>query len=220
MSAIPVSTSIAGTGRGAQSVVYVIDDDESMRIALTNLLDSFGLHVETFASPREFLAFPKADIPSCLILDVRLRGESGLAFQQEGAKSGLRMPVLFMTGYGDVPMSVRAMKAGALDFFTKPFREQDMLDAVVQALARDHERLVAEQSVASLRNAYELLSLREREVMGYVIAGLLNKQIASEMDVREVTVKIHRAQVMRKMAARSVAELVRMAAALGVEPEA
>ncbi|EEA03917.1 two component transcriptional regulator, LuxR family [Burkholderia sp. H160] len=220
MSSRPVSTPIAGVGEGRQSVVYVIDDDESMRIAMTNLLASFGLHVETFASPREFLAFPRTDIPSCLILDVRLRGESGLAFQQESLKSDLRMPVLFMTGYGDVSMSVRAMKAGALDFFTKPFRDQDMLDAVVHALARDHERLVAEQSLVALRSAYESLSLREREVMSYVITGLLNKQIASAMNIREVTVKIHRGQVMKKMAARSIAGLVRMAAALGVEPAA
>jgi FixJ family two-component response regulator len=219
MSSRPVSPLIAGAGESGQSVVYVIDDDESMRIALADLMASFGLHAETFASPGEFLAFPKSDIPSCLILDVRLRGESGLAFQQEAAKSDLHMPVVIMTGYGDIPMSVRALKAGALDFITKPFREQDMLDAVVNGLALDRERLAVKRSLVSLRSTYESLSPREQEVMKHVVAGLLNKQIAAAMNISEVTVKIHRGQVMKKMTARSLAELVKMAAALGVESE-
>lgn len=199
-------------------IVYVVDDDESMRLALRNLLRSVGLAVETFGSVREFLSFPKAARPSCLILDVRLRGESGLAFQQEMARSGLRIPVLFMTGYGDIEMSVKAMRAGALNFFPKPFRDQDMLDAVTEALARDAERVASERSLATLRTAYDLLTPREREVMEFVISGLMNKQIAAQMNLSEITVKIHRGQVMKKMAARSVPDLVRKAEALGVEP--
>ncbi|HTI19137.1 MAG TPA: response regulator [Trinickia sp.] len=199
-------------------VVYVVDDDESMRLALRNLLRSVGLTVETFGSVREFLSFPKAAVPSCLILDVRLRGESGLAFQQDMARSGMQMPVLFMTGYGDIEMSVKAMRAGALNFFPKPFRDQDMLDAVTEALARDAERCAAERSLAELRSAYDALTPREREVMEFVISGLMNKQIAAQMNLSEITVKIHRGQVMKKMAARSVPDLVRKAEALGVEP--
>lgn len=200
------------------SVVYVIDDDESMRLALCDLLRSGGLHVETFGSSREFLAFPKLDAPSCLVLDIRLHGESGLAFQQELARSGLRMPVLFMTGYGDIEMSVRAMKAGALDFFPKPFRDQDMLDAVTAALARDGERLANEHALAGLRSTYASLTPREKEVMAFVVSGLINKQIAAQMNLSEITVKIHRGQLMKKMAARSLPDLVRKAEALGVVP--
>ncbi|MCO4865790.1 response regulator transcription factor [Cupriavidus sp. WGlv3] len=201
-----------------EPVVYVVDDDESMRLALAGLLRSIGLRVETFDSSYEFLAFPKDDAPSCLVLDVRLRGESGLAFQEQIARSDLRMPIVFMTGHGDIPMTVKAMKAGAIDFLAKPFRDQDMLDAVANALARDGERLAAEQSSAALRTAYASLTPREREVMVFVIAGLMNKQIAGELNLSEITVKIHRGQVMKKMAARSVAELVRMSQALGVQP--
>jgi FixJ family two-component response regulator len=200
-----------------ESVVYVIDDDESMRLALSDLLLSVGLRVETFASSHEFLAFPKLDGASCLILDVRLRGESGLAFQQELVKNHLHMPILFMTGHGDIEMTVKAMKAGAMDFFPKPFRDQDMLDAVDQALKRDSERLDAEQSTAALRDAYESLTPREKEVMAFVVKGLMNKQIASEMRLSEITVKIHRGQAMKKMSTRSVADLVRKAEALGIE---
>ncbi|MEM5429652.1 response regulator transcription factor [Cupriavidus oxalaticus] len=199
-------------------VVYVVDDDESMRLALCGLLRSIGLRVESFESSQEFMAYPKDDAPSCLILDVRLRGESGLAFQEQIAKSGVRMPIVFMTGHGDIPMTVKAMKAGAVDFFSKPFRDQDMLDAVANALARDGERLAAEQSIAGLRAAYDSLTPREREVMVFVVAGLMNKQIAGELNLSEITVKIHRGQVMKKMAARSVAELVRMSESLGVKP--
>ncbi|RKE35050.1 LuxR family two component transcriptional regulator [Paraburkholderia sp. BL23I1N1] len=212
------SSSIKGTGESVQSVVYIVDDEEAIRFALGALLRSVGLRVETFASSREFLAFPKHDAPSCLILDVRLRGESGLAFQEDVAKSVLRMPIVFMTGHGDIAMSVKAMKAGALDFFAKPFRDQDMLDAVTHALTRDRERLLAEQSIAALRISHDSLTPREKQVMEFVVAGLLNKQIAAEMNLSEITVKIHRGQAMRKMAARSVADLVRKAEALGVKP--
>ncbi|MGF6919294.1 FixJ family two-component response regulator [Paraburkholderia sp. 40] len=212
------STSTRSAGGSKPSVVYVVDDDETVRLALGALLRSVGLRVETFGSSHEFLAFEKYDAPSCLILDVRLRGESGLTFQEEVAKSGLQMPILFMTGHGDVAMSVKAMKAGALDFFSKPFRDQDMLDSVSNALTRDAARRAAEQSIAALRACYGSLTSREREVMGFVVAGLMNKQIASEMNLSEMTVKIHRGQAMKKMAARSVADLVRKAEALGIEP--
>lgn len=214
----PHSTSNHSSGGSKPSVVYVVDDDESVRLALGALLRSVGLRVETFGSSHEFLAFAKYDAPSCLILDVRLRGESGLTFQEEVAKSGLHMPILFMTGHGDVEMSVKAMKAGALDFFSKPFRDQDMLDAVSNALTCDAARRAAEQSIAALRACYDSLTSREREVMGFAVAGLMNKQIASEINLSEITVKIHRGQAMKKMAARSVADLVRKAEALGIEP--
>lgn len=212
------STSTRNVDDGAKSVVYVVDDDESIQRALSDLLLSTGLHVETFGSSQDFLSFARSDVPSCLILDVRLRGESGLAFQEKARKSGLRMPILFITGHGDIEMSVKAMKAGALDFFAKPFRDQDMLDAVSHALTRDTERLAAERSIATLRACYESLTPREREIVGFVVAGLLNKQIAAEMNLSEITVKAHRGQAMKKMAARSVADLVRKAQALGIEP--
>lgn len=198
------------------STVYIIDDDESMRRSLSGLLRSVGLRVETFSSPGEFLGFSKPKVPSCLILDVRLRGENGLTFQEDLAKNGLRTPIVFITGYGDIEMSVKAMKAGALDFFPKPFREQDMLDAVAHALACDAERLAAEESLALLRTSYASLTERERATVAHVVEGLMNKQIAAQMNLSEVTVKIHRANAMRKMAAKSVADLVRKIDALGV----
>lgn len=201
------------------SVVYVVDDDEAMRRSLGGLLESAGLRVETFASSQEFLAFPKRDVPSCLILDVRLRGESGLTFQHDAAKMGVRMPILFMTGYGDMQMSVKAMKAGAVDFFPKPFHDQDMLDAVADALARDDERLATEHAATELRATYDLLTLRERQVMAFVVTGLMNKQIAAEMNLSEITVKVHRAQAMKKMNTRTLADLVRKAEALGIKPQ-
>lgn len=215
----PISGTTPTSTHSQTSIVYIVDDDKSMRLSLSNLLHSVGLRVETFASSHEFLAYPKSKAPSCLILDIRLPGENGLTFQQDIAKSGLLIPILFMTGYGDIEMSVRAMKAGAVDFFPKPFRDQDMLDAVAQALARDGERLAAEQSIATLRNAYNSLTPRERQIMSFVVAGLLNKQIASEMNLSEITIKVHRGQVMRKMSASSVAELVRKADALGIAPQ-
>jgi FixJ family two-component response regulator len=218
MSPAPKSTSSINACDCVQSMVYVVDDDQSMRCGLANLLRASGLNVETFESSREFQAFPRLAVPSCLILDVRLRGESGLAFQDEAIKNGLRIPILIMTGYGDVAMAVKAMKAGALDFFTKPFREQDMLDAVAQALARSREQLSADQCLAALRICYDSLTSREQQVMRHVVAGFPNKRIASTLNLSEVTVKIHRGQVMRKMSVRSVADLVRMAEALDVEP--
>jgi RNA polymerase sigma factor (sigma-70 family) len=215
----PISGSTPTSNHTQTSIVYVVDDDKSMRLSLINLLHSVGLRVETFASSQEFLAYPKSKAPSCLILDVRLPGENGLTIQQDIAKSGLRIPVLFMTGYGDIEMSVKAMKAGAIDFFPKPFRHQDMLDAVAQALARDRERLAAEQSIAALRNAYNSLTPREQQIMRLVVAGLMNKQIASEINLSEITVKVYRGQAMKKMSARSVADLVRKAEALGIRPQ-
>jgi FixJ family two-component response regulator len=199
-------------------VVYVVDDDKGIRQALDLLLRSVGLRVETFESPDEFLRSPHSAGPSCLILDVRLRGKSGMAFHQEIVNSGMRIPVIFMTGHGDIEMGVKAMKAGALDFLAKPFKDQDMLDAVAQALVRDSERLTAETALAGLRALYASLSPREKEVMGFVLSGLQNKQIASELNLSEITVKVHRGQVMRKMKARSMPDLVRKAESLGIEP--
>ncbi|MBP0596117.1 response regulator transcription factor [Paraburkholderia sp. LEh10] len=213
------SNSVRGVQDRKEPVVYVVDDEESMRFALGNLFRSVGLRVETFESSVDFLGFPKCDVPSCLILDVRLRGENGLALQEHVAKSGLRMPVVFMTGHGDIPMTVQAMKAGAVDFFSKPFRDQEMLDAVCNALARDGERLATEQSIATLRVAYDSLTPREREVMGFVVAGLMNKQIAFKVNLCEITVKMHRSHLMRKMAARTLADLVKKSVTLGVNAQ-
>ena len=210
-------TLIENIDDGMAPIVYVVDDDESIRISLSGLLSSIGLRVRTFASSEDFLALPKDDVPSCLVLDVRLRGQSGLAFHAELASHSVYIPVVFMTGHGDVAMAVKAMKAGALDFLAKPFREQDMLDAVEHALARDKERLATEQSVAALRIRLDSLTAREREVMNFVVAGLMNKQIATQLNLSEVTVKVHRARVMKKMATRSIADLVRKAEILGIK---
>jgi FixJ family two-component response regulator len=212
------TASVSDEERLAQSVVYIIDDDEDVRQSLGSLLRSVGHRVQVFGSPLEFVDFARAEVPSCLILDVRLRGESGLTFQQVIAKTAPHIPILFITGYPDVEMSVKAMKAGALDFFSKPFREQDMLDAVTQALRRDAERLSYESSIAELRGRYESLTPKERQVMQFVLTGLLNKQIADEMHVSEITVKLHRGQVMRKMAVRTIVDLVRQGEVLGVKP--
>jgi FixJ family two-component response regulator len=198
--------------------VYVVDDDESIRRSLDSLLRSVGMSVQTYVSSQEFLASANPDAPACLILDIRLRGENGLEFQTAMANHGLRMPVVFVTGHGDIAMTVKAMKAGAFDFLAKPYRDQDLLDAVTHALARDRERITAERSVTALRSAYDSLTPREREVVSFVLAGLLNKQIASEMHVSEVTVKMHRGQAMTKMSASSVADLVMKARTLGIEP--
>lgn len=206
-----------GPNRPAEArSVYVVDDDASLRDALSSLFRSVDLQVEVFGSAAEFLAKKLPDIPSCLVLDIRLPGVSGLDFQAQLAKSGIRMPVIFMTGHGDIPMSVRAMKAGAVDFLTKPFRDQDMLDAVFTALEADRKQLESDHSIAELSAHYESLTAREKEVMAYVTKGLMNKQIAGELGLSEITVKIHRGHVMRKMAVRSLADLVRAAEKLGL----
>jgi FixJ family two-component response regulator len=201
----------------SQSIVYVVDDDDSMRAAVAMLLRSVGLRVEAFATAQEFLSFDKADVASCLILDVRLKGQSGLAVQAQIANGDLRLPIIFMTAHGDIAMSVKAMKAGAMDFLAKPFRDQDMLDAVTNALAQDEEQRKSERSVSELRRMYESLTPREREVMALVASGLMNKQIADQLSLSEITVKIHRGQAMKKMESRSLADFVLKAEALGVK---
>ena len=192
-------------------IVYLIDDDEAVRVAVKDLLESVGLRAETFASGREFLKAARADVPSCLVLDVRLPGVSGLEFQRELTAANVEIPVIFITGHGDIPMTVQAMKAGAVDFLTKPFRDQELLDAIHKAVERDRARREEQAGVEDLRKRYEELTPREREVMGLVVQGLLNKQIATDLGTSETTVKIHRGQVMRKMQADSLPDLVRMA---------
>jgi FixJ family two-component response regulator len=199
-----------------QSIVLVVDDDASLREALSSLFRSVGLQVKTFASAAEFLQFKLPDAPTCLVLDVRLPGVSGLDFQSDLAKAHIDIPIVFMTGYGDIPMTVRAMKAGAVEFLPKPFREQEMLDAVQVGLERDRNRRKNAGDSAKLKASFATLTSREQEIMGLVTAGLMNKQIAGELRVSEITVKVHRGNVMRKMGAKSLAELVRMADALGV----
>jgi FixJ family two-component response regulator len=196
--------------------VIVIDDDDLVREAVCDLLRSIGLPTKPFASVPEFLKSKLPDGPSCLVLDVRLPGLSGLDFQSELNKSNIQIPIVFMTGHGDIPMTVRAMKGGAVDFLAKPFRDQDMLDAVQAAIERDRTRRQSVTSTLKLRSAFDSLTSREQEIMGFVTAGLMNKQIASEIGVSEVTVKFHRGNLMRKMGAKSIAELVRMAEALGI----
>ena len=200
----------------AERIVFVVDDDVAMRETLSSLFRSVGLRVQLFGSAREFAQFKVPDAASCLVLDIRLPGVSGLDFQTELAEADIRIPIIFMTGHGDIPMSVQAMKAGAIDFLTKPFRDQEMLDAVVKALDRDQKRRDSETVVAELRVRYDSLTSREREVLALVVDGLMNKQTAAMLGVTEITVKVHRVNMMRKMKARSVIDLVGMADLLGI----
>jgi FixJ family two-component response regulator len=197
-------------------VVFVIDDDESMRRGLTNLFESVGLRVEVFGSASELLQRKLPDVASCLVLDIRLPGMSGLDFQIQLDKASIYIPIIFMTGHGDIPMSVKAMKAGAADFLTKPFRHQEMLDAVTTAIERDRKRRKDEKIVSNLQALFETLTPREREVLALVSKGLMNKQIAAELGIAQITVKIHRGRMMKKMGTRSLADLLRAAEILGI----
>jgi len=199
-----------------EAIVYVIDDDAQTRDALKNLMRSVGLQVEVFASAQDFLRSKRPDVPACLVLDVRLRGLSGLDLQKRMAEAKIEVPIIFITGYGDIPMTVQAMKAGAVEFLTKPFRNQELLDAIQQALERDRTTRDQRAKNEELHTRYDSLTSREREVMTLVIAGLLNKQIAGELGTSETTVKNHRHQIMEKMGADSLAELVKMAYNLGI----
>jgi FixJ family two-component response regulator len=199
-------------------IVFVVDDDPLMRESVSSLLRSVGLQVRVFASALEFLREERPPLPSCLVLDIRLPGESGLDFQAELASRNIRIPIIFMTGHGDIPMTVRAMRAGAVEFLTKPFREQDMLDAVKLALERDQSRLKSEKASSKLKSGFETLTPREREIMALVASGLMNKQVAGKIGLSEITVKVHRGRIMQKMGARTLADLVRMAEALGIRP--
>ncbi|WKL58652.1 response regulator transcription factor [Asticcacaulis sp. ZE23SCel15] len=196
--------------------VFVVDDDGAIREALSSLFRSMGFDVRSFSTAMEFMAHDLPDMPSCLVLDIRLPLISGLEFQSQLARQNIHIPIIFMTGHGDIPMSVRAMKAGAVDFLTKPFRDQDMLDAVASAISFDRSRRLDEKSLLSLRERYSTLSPREQEVMAHVTSGLLNKQIAGKMSLSEITIKIHRGHAMKKMQARSLADLVTMARSLGL----
>ena len=200
----------------AEALVFVVDDDAPLRESLKNLMRSVGLRVEAFASAQEFLRSTRPDVPGCLVLDVRLPGLSGLDLQQQMAEGDRDMPIIFITGHGDIPMTVQAMKAGAVEFLTKPFRDQDLLDAIQQALARDRQAREQRAQSDALRRRYRVLTPREREVMARVVAGLLNKQIAAELGTSEAAVKVHRQHVMAKMGAGSLAALVRMADRLGI----
>ncbi|MGG1948535.1 response regulator [Trinickia sp. NRRL B-1857] len=207
---------ISDTSVDDDAIVLVVDDDDNVRNSVSSLLRSVGLNVALFASAAELLKFPIPDVPCCLILDVRLRGPSGLDLQAQLTEQGVGVPIIFMTGYGDIPMTVAAMKAGAENFMSKPFRDQDLLDAVSAALEKDRTRRQGLRTIEEIRANYATLTARESEVMGLAVTGLLNKQIAGEIGISEVTVKIHRGQAMRKMKARTFADLVVMAQQLGI----
>ena len=194
-----------------EAIVFIIDDDAHMRAAMERLLKSVGLHAETFATPQEFLRRKTPDHPSCLVLDVRLPGMSGLDVQRKLIDSGIHIPVIFISGHGDIPMTVKAMKSGAVEFLTKPFRDQDLLDAIQQALELENESRQQQHEIQKLKDRYETLTAREREVMGLLVSGMLTKQIASRLGTSEITAQVHRGQVMRKMHANSPAELGRIA---------
>jgi FixJ family two-component response regulator len=209
---------VRSQGSTDHPIVYIIDDDVSIQEMLSSLVRSIGLHAQVFGSADDLLRGKLPNVPSCLVLDIRLPGLSGLDLQEELAKANIRIPIVFMTGHGDIPMTVKAMKAGAVDFLTKPFRDQDLLDAVTKALDHDQIRRRREDDIADLRIRFESLTPRERQVMSFVTAGLMNKQTAAEVGLSEITVKIHRGNVMKKMGAKSVADLVRMAEALELKP--
>jgi FixJ family two-component response regulator len=216
---IELSTSPGDVTGDGEPVVLVVDDDLAIRESLASLLRSVGLRVKVFASAPELLQSSLPNAPSCLILDIRLPEISGLDFQISLCEAGIRIPIIFMTGHGDIPMTVRAMKAGAVDFLTKPLRQQEMIDAVTRALAVDRKRRADEKIVADLRSLYELLTPREREVLAFATAGMMNKLIAEKLGVSEVTVKVHRSNIMRKLRTRSLADMARIVDALRIRPD-